>query len=200
MSLYAAQPRRRTAQVVADILFLLWVVGWVWVGLEVHATTSSLGDRGRDLDGAATGLAEGLTGAGDVLENVPVVGEEARAPLDEAADASSQVASAGRDSAESLDRLAFSLGLSIAAIPITVIAVVYVPRRWRFVRESAAGAALRGDDEVDLYALRALLRQPVDVLAGISDDPAGAWRDRDPETLRRLADLERRATGVRGRG
>jgi hypothetical protein len=35
------------------------------------------------------------------------------------------------------------------------------------------------------------------VLARVSDDPAGAWRARDPEVVRRLAELELADVGLR---
>ena len=33
LKLYADTPGRRTAQVVADVLFVLWLVLWVWVAI-----------------------------------------------------------------------------------------------------------------------------------------------------------------------
>ena len=39
MKLYADTPGRRAAQIVADLLFVFWLVLWVWVGNQVHDTT-----------------------------------------------------------------------------------------------------------------------------------------------------------------
>jgi hypothetical protein len=39
LKLYAETPARRTAQVVADLVFVLWVVLWVWVGHAIHDGT-----------------------------------------------------------------------------------------------------------------------------------------------------------------
>jgi hypothetical protein len=36
-------------------------------------------------------------------------------------------------------------------------------------------------------------------LAEVSDDPAGAWRARDPDVVRRLAELELADVGLRPR-
>jgi hypothetical protein len=69
--------------------------------------------------------------------------------------------------------------------------------RWRFVREATAGARfIDAAEDLDLFALRALARQPMHVLARVSDDPAGAWRDRDPEVVTALAGLELRDAGL----
>ena len=77
----------------------------------------------------------------------------------------------------------------------------FVPIRWRFVREATASARfIDAAEDLDLFALRALARQPMYVLAKISDDPAGAWRARDPEVVTALAALELRDCRARGPG
>jgi hypothetical protein len=75
--------------------------------------------------------------------------------------------------------------------------VFFVPVRWRFSREATAGARfIDAAEDLDLFALRALTRQPMYVLAKISDDPAGAWRARDREVVNALAELELRDCGL----
>ena len=69
------------------------------------------------------------------------------------------------------------------------------PRR----RARASGSSTPSED-LDLFALRALARQPMHRLAKISDDPAGAWRRGDPEVVRRLAVLELREVGLKPPG
>ena len=59
MKLFADTPLRRTMQVVADVLFVVWLVLWVWIGTAVHDGTEQLAgprpaDRLRgDVDGRA---------------------------------------------------------------------------------------------------------------------------------------------------
>jgi hypothetical protein len=99
-----------------------------------------------------------------------------------------------------VERLALLLGLSVALIPILIVSVIHLPLRWRFVREATAGARfIDAQEDLDLFALRALANQPMRVLAKVSDDPAGAWRARDPEVVRRLAALELADVGLRPR-
>jgi len=200
MKLYADTPGRRLAQVVADVLVLLWLLAWVWMGVTVHDGTMALADPGRQLDSSAGQLADGLTGAGDRLDDVPLVGDDIATPFDEASGAADRIAAAGRDSVHAVERLAFWLGVSIATIPILIVLAFHLPRRWRFAREATAGARfVDASEDLDLFALRALAHQPMHVLARVSDDPAGAWRSRDPDVVRRLADLELRAAGLRSR-
>ena len=42
-----------------------------------------------------------------------------------------------------------------------------------------------------------MTNQPLHVLAQVSDDPAGGWRDRDPDVVRQLARLRLRDCGLR---
>lgn len=198
MKLFADTPVRRTVQVLADLLFVAWLVLWAWIGTAVHDGTMELAGPARQTDSAASSMADQLRDAGGRLGEAPLVGDELAVPFDKAASASDGIAAAGRDTVEAVERLALLLGLSVALIPILVVAVIHLPIRWRFVREATAGARfIDAQEDLDLFALRALANQPMRVLAKVSDDPAGAWRARDPEVVRRLAALELADVGLR---
>jgi len=198
MKLYADAPARRTLQMFADLLFVGWLVLWVWIGMAVHDGTLELAGPARQTDSAATAMADQFRDAGDKLGEAPLVGDELAVPFDKAAEASDGIASAGRDTVSAVERLALLLGLSVALIPILIAVAIHLPRRWRFIREATAGARfINASEDLDLFALRALANQPMRVLAGVSDDPAGAWRARDPEVVRRLAELELADVGLR---
>lgn len=198
MKLYADRPGQRLLQVVTDVLLLVWLVCWAWVGLQVHDSTLELAAPGHQLTESASGLAGSMRDAGGTLEDIPVVGDEARAPFDDAAGASDRIAEVGEAQVRAVERLAWWLGLVVAAIPILLATAVHVPRRVRFVRRATAGARfVDADADLDLFALRALSRQPLHVLARISDDPAGAWRRGERAVTDRLAELELRSVGLR---
>jgi hypothetical protein len=111
--------------------------------------------------------------------------------------ASQALAAAGRSQVAAVNRLSWVLGISIATIPILTVGVFFLPVRWRFAREATAGARfIDAAEDLDLFALRALARQPMHVLAKVSDDPAGAWRARDSEVVTALAALELRDSGL----
>jgi hypothetical protein len=197
MKLYADAPARRSRQLLADLLFLLWLVLWVWVGHVVQHGTAQLAGVGRQTDESATSLASGLTSAGDSLRDLPVVGGGVAAPFDQMSSASQALADAGRAQATAVTRLAWVLGGSIALIPILSVGVFFVPMRYRFAREATTAARfIDAAEDLDLFALRALARQPMSVLATVSDDPAGAWRARDPVVVTALAALELRDCGL----
>jgi len=198
MKLYAESPGRRTAQVLADLLLVVWLVAWAWAGSVVHDATLELGAPGQQLAESATGLSGALQDAGGTLGDVPLVGDEVQTPFDEASGAADQLAEVGRDQVRSVERLALWLGLSVAAIPIMLGCLLHLPRRVRFVRRATAGARfVDAADDLDLFALRALAHQPMHVLARVSDDPAGAWRRGDRAVTDRLAEIELRSVGLR---
>lgn len=198
MKLYADAPVRRARQQVGDACVLLWVLVWLWAGRAVHDGTLALAGPGRQTDRAATTMADELRDAGGRIGDAPLVGDELAVPFDRAAAASDGLAAAGRDTVEAVERLALLLGLAVALVPVLVVLALHLPARWRFAREATAGARfVDADEDLDLFALRALSRQPMSALAAISDDPAGAWRRRDPDVVRRLAELELADVGLR---
>ena len=80
---------------------------------------------------------------------------------------------------------------------VLIVVVVYLPLRYRFIRQATAGRRfVRSTDDLDLFALRAMARQPLHRLARISEDPVGAWRRGDPRVVRDLAALELRDSGL----
>ena len=182
---------RRTRQITGDVLLLVWVVLCLWLAGVVRDATLALATPGREIEAAGGGLAERLRDAGSAVGDIPLVGDEARSPFDGAGRAADQIAAAGTAQVEAVQDLAFWLGIAVAAIPILVMLLVYLPRRWRFVREATAGQRfIDSSADLDLFALRAMAHQPMHRLARISDDPVRAWRDGRPDVVRALALLE----------
>jgi len=197
MKIYADAPVRRSLQITGDVVLAVWVYLWVRTALVVRDATLSLAEPGRQISDAGGGLAEQLRDAGRSVGAVPLVGDEVRAPFDGAGAAADRIAAAGDAQVEAVETLAFWLGLAVGAIPVLIALAVYLPLRWRFIREATAGSRfVDSTDDLDLFALRAMARQPLHRLARISDDPAGAWRRGDPEVVRELAALELRDSGL----
>jgi len=197
MKIYADTDGRRALQMFGDLLFIGWLYLWVKLGLVVRDATLSLARPGEEIASAGAGLADRLREAGGTVGAIPLVGEGARAPFEGAGGAADRIAAAGTAQVEAVTTLAFWLGLSVGAIPVLVALAVYLPLRWRFVREATAGARfVDGSEDLDLFALRAMARQPLHKLARISDDPTGAWRRGDPEVVGALAALELRDSGL----
>lgn len=197
MKLYADSEGRRLRQLVGDALLLAWLLVWIEIGMAVHDATMRLARPGEEIADAGNGLAERLRDASSVVGDTPLIGDSLQSPFDGAGDAADQIAEAGVAQVEAVGHLANWLGWSVGLIPILVMLAVYLPLRWRFVRRATAGQRfVDAAADLDLFALRALARQPMHRLARISEDPAGAWRRRDPEVVHRLAVLELRDVGL----
>jgi hypothetical protein len=157
-----------------------------------------LAEPGRTLQGAGSGFQEQMRQAGAAVRDVPLLGQQLAEPFTRAGGAGTSIESAGRDLVAAVSHLALLLGWVTALVPILVVALVWALLRVRFVRRASAAQQLIDDAaDLDLFALRALAHQPMRAIARISSDPAGAWRRRDPATIRALAVLELRDSGLR---
>ena len=198
MKIYADGPGRRARQMIGDLLLVLWVLLWLKLAEVVSDATLALAAPGRQIEDAGSGLAGQLRDAGAGVGGIPLVGDDVRTPFDGAGDAADRIAAAGTAQVDAVETLAFWLHVIVAAIPILVVMAVYLPLRLRFAREASAGQRfVDADEDLDLFALRAMAHQPLHRLARISDDPAGAWREKDAEVVRALAVLELRDAGLR---
>jgi hypothetical protein len=201
VKLYADGQLRRSRQVVTDLLVVLWVVVWVQLARVVHDATLALAAPGRTIEAAGGGLAARLRDAGAAVDDVPLVGDRVRSPFEGAGRAADQIASAGASQVAAVQHLAFWLGIVVAAIPVLVVLALWGPARWRFVRQASAGQRfLDSSADLELFALRAMARQPMHRLARISSDPVAAWRAGDREVVRALAVLELQEAGLRPPG
>jgi hypothetical protein len=198
MKLYADLGPRRARQLAGDVLMVLWVLVWVSFGRVVYDSVVKLAGVGESMEDGGTSLAGNLGDAGREAARVPLVGDQLRTPFDRAADAAGALAAAGRTQQEVVGQIALLLAVGTALVPIALVALFWLPRRLAGARR--AGAARRHLDtaaDLDLFALRAVAGQPLHRLAVVSDDPAGAWRRRDPTVVAGLAELELRDMGLR---
>jgi hypothetical protein len=197
MKLYADLDPRRTLQLVGDLLLVIWVAGWIWLAHVVRSATLELATPGRQLEAAGSALGDRLRDAGSTVGGIPYVGDDVGRPFEGAGSSADQLAAAGHSQVQAVESLAFWLGLTVALVPILIALAVYLPLRIRFVLRATAGQRfLDSAADLDLFALRALANQPLHVLARISDDPAAAWRDKDPDIVRRLAAVELKDAGL----
>ncbi|GAB2761740.1 membrane protein [Terrabacter sp. 28] len=198
MRFYAHSPARRTRQIVADVLMLLWIGVWVYAGRQVHDTVQALRAPADSITSAGRSVNGALTGAGDQAGQIPLVGDQLRTWLTQAAGSGTTLEQAGTSMADTVETLALGLGLATALVPILAVLCVWLWVRVRFVRNATRSQRfIDAGEDLDLFALRAMATQPMRTLAKVSDDPAGAWRRQDRDVIRRLALLELRDQGLR---
>jgi hypothetical protein len=201
MKLYADRPLRATNQLLGDLLVVVWVIFWVWLARLVHEKVGDLAGPGRDAEDAGRNLARSLSDAARRVDDIPLAGDKLRQPFDDGASSGRDFASAAQSYQDAVANLAMFTAIAVAVIPIVVLLVSWLPRRISWI--SAASAAKRllragGSDDraTDLFALRALVNQPLKALAKVTPDPAQAWRDQDPAVLDDLAELELAQLGL----
>lgn len=196
---YAETPARRSRQIMADLLAALAFLLCFWLGSSVHDMTAKLAGPGRTLESAGSDLADQFTDAGTAASDVPLVGGQLQDALERGSAAGHSIEDAGIEQQRAVGTLATTLGWVSGGTPALVVLALWLPRRLRYARRAGHAHRLRGTGAgLDVFAFRALARQPVSVLARLPKDPAAGWRERDPEVIAALADLELRQLGLRG--
>lgn len=196
MKLYADTPLRRHRQILADVGFVVWIVVWLFLAAKLYDLVVMLGTPGVAIESAGSSIRENMVGAGDAVNGVPVVGDTARAPFDRMSEAGQAIADAGRGQQEAVSKLAWFAAFCVAAAPIATLAVIWLPLRVRFIRRANASQRFIDAADVELFAVRALVNQPVSQLAAIDPDPVARWRQGDVKVIRALARLELRDEGL----
>jgi hypothetical protein len=197
MTWYSEIPARRTRQILGDAWLVLWSALWIWIAVRLHELVMNLAAPGLAVSESATDLSDRFASAGETLAGVPLIGGALQSPFDGMSGASVSIAEAGQASADAVSVLARFLAIALAILGIASWAMLWVPIRVAFIRRAtAARRFLDSTDDLDLFALRAMARQPLHLLARISDDPAGAWRRGDRDVIAELASLELRSEGL----
>lgn len=198
MKVYSDFAGRRTRQIVADVLALAAIALWVWFGYTVFTLVNALAAFGVQMEDAGAGFAQAMSDVGETLGGIPLIGPGIRVPFDGASAAGGTLEAAGQAQQDAVLQLALTLGIGTAALPVLMILLVWLVPRILFIRRAGrATAVVSADAGLDLLALRALTTQKLSAITTIDPDALGAWRRGEPEVVRRLAQLELRAAGVK---
>ena len=195
MKLYAEVAWMRTRQILGDLATVVWIAVWLLIGKWITTLVDRLQGPGRTLEESGSGFARNLSSIAERVPEVPLIGDDLRAPFHAAAHAGTSLASAGQTHQDVVHTLALWLGVLIAVIPIGYVLLKYVPSRMRWIREATAAARLRIDaDDLQLFAIRAVATKPLYELRRVCEDPGRALTERDYEPL---ASLELQSLGLR---
>lgn len=198
MKLYADRAPTALRQLLTDVFVLVWIYLWVKLGMALFDYIQKLAAPGRKLEGAGTGLADNLQGAGDKINGVPGVPDSVAAPFTSAANAARSLADAGREQQQIVNDLAWIMSVLVIAVPVALVVLLWLPLRIRWMRRAGSAARLRTVTAGrDLLALRALATQPLGKLVKIDPDIAALWRKGDKQAVEALATLELRSLGLR---
>jgi len=191
MRWYAANPDRRTAQVMTDLAVVGWFVLCLWLANGVQSRFDDLADQIRQAETATANISQGLSQAGEFLGGVPLVGDQVREPFDAAAGASDNLGAATLESADRTERAGTWLAVVLVIGLFTPVGIPYGRRRIRKAREAGRIEVLaRTEAGVDLLAVRALMSLPAHEVAAAVPDAADGWRRRDPAVMAALVQLQ----------
>ncbi|WP_052462662.1 hypothetical protein [Nigerium massiliense] len=197
MNLYARRSWMLVRQIASDIFFIVWGVAWWFISRGVDASVRAIAEPSRQVAAAMRQVRDNVGGAAARMGEIPYVGGDVREPFDAAGHNIDSVIASADGQVATIEHAATVLGWVIFLVPVAVLLVMWLPRRIRFARTSAATKALMAQDYgADLLALRALANQPVTELRRVSSDPVAAWRSGDGAAIAALADLELARTGV----
>lgn len=197
MGLYARPSRRLVGQLAADGFVATWAVGWAFAGRLVHAAIQALAEPLRQAARMTGDLKTQVADAAGHVGSVPVAGTSLRPPLDGMVGNLDGIIAAATAQVAWLEGASVLAGWATFLAPVGFVVALWLPRRLRFAaRSKATRDLLQGGDSADLLALRALANRRLTDLTAISADPLGDWRRGDPETIRRLRDLELVDAGV----
>jgi hypothetical protein len=195
VKLYAETAGLRARQLLGDLAVLAWTAAWVAAGLTLYRLVEKLAAPGARVEQAGSNLAADVAEIQQKVGRLPVVGGDLQDPFGRLAGVGRTLADAGATQQEVVHQLALWLGVVVAAVPIAVLLVAWLPRRVAWAREAGAAARLRLDGaDLQLFALRAVANRPLRELHRVTPDPAGDLRAGEYEAL---ADLELRALGLR---
>ncbi len=198
MKIYSDFAGRRTGQIAVDVIAVVLIGAWIWLGVALYALVMNLAAFGVQMEQAGAGFRETMTDVGENLGGVPLIGDGIRIPFDGASSAGQALQEAGQSQQDAVQSLALGLGFGIAALPTLTILLLWLIPRIRFAQKAATAKSLiAGGVGIDLLALRALSNQSLAVLGRVDGDPVSAWRRGDDAVIRQLAQLELRSSGVR---
>lgn len=195
--IYAQRRGRMLGQLASDLFVGFWVVLWWFVGRATEHTVDAIATPARRSGDAARQLRDQIREAAEQTGRVPGLGAELRKPFDGAVGSLQDVITAADDQVASVERAGLLLGWLVFLIPVVLLLVIWLPVRLRFfLRARAAQRFLDAEADLDLFALRAMVGQPMHVIARISDDPVAAWRRGDRQVIHALAAVELRRSGL----
>lgn len=198
MGFYARRPGRAVGQILVDLFIVGWAVLWWHVGQVVKSTVDAVAEPARAARTSTATLSDQVRQAADQVARVPYLGDDLRRPFDDAVRSLGDVVTSADQQIASIERAALVLGWTVFAIPVVVLVIIWLPARVRFfLRARASQRFIDAQPDLDLFALRAMVVQPMHVIARISDDPVSAWRRGDRDVIDALAGVELRRSGLK---
>ena len=177
----------RLHQIATDVGVVVWIIVWIRIGVFMKSLFDKLAGPGETIEGAGASFSSTMSDVGERMADIPGFGDALQAPFDTASDAGLRLQEAGEGQQTLVHRIAWWLGFLLAAIPIVLILIRYLPGRLSWIREASAAHRLRIDSaDLQLFALRAITNRPLHELRRACADPAAAFAQGDYAPLARF--------------
>ncbi len=178
LKLYPDVPSRRQATIARDLVVLLALLFFAWMGFKTYDAVDALKVLGSGVETAGTSLQSGFQSVAGVLGGLPIVGGGLAGALQDAgAGTGGELADLGRQGVQRIHELAIILGLFVFCLPAFVVLLAALPRRIRQVRRLTAASVVlanpQDEDRRRLLAMRAGFVLPYGVLLKYTRDPLG---------------------------
>lgn len=195
MVIYDARPVRLAGQVLFDVVVIAGGVIAVLLGRALTASISGLADIGTRVQSEGSAFQEQLAKTAKALGKIPFAGDTVSAPLRQASKNAGKIADAGSQQHDATVHVAHLVGGSVIVILLLVLLLTWVRYRGRFIRMATATSRVAGTPAgTELLAVRGLQRAAA---ATLGADVVDRWRRREADTVTALANVERRACGLR---
>ncbi len=198
MAIYARKSSIFCRQFLSDIFVALWVLIWCLIARVVYRYIVACAAPFRSLSESSGDLAEDFTHSAQEIGQLPLLGQRLAGLLSNTHHSLIAMSEAADRYVVAIERTSWIAAILVAVIPVALVIAIWLPRRYRFIKESRA--LVRFVDEqpdLDLIALRGLAHLPMSTLAQISSDPVGRWRARDHLVIEALASAQLKQEGIR---
>jgi len=174
----------RLGYILADTAALLWVVLWLSIGDFVYNAVMTLQSIGNGLVANGNSVNSAVTRLQNDVATLPLVGSNLRDAFNALHGPPQTLIQTGNDELQAVAHLATTLGVVVAAIPILIALLNFIPWRVRrtrgfrnldhMLRQPGAGAV---STTMQVLAGRAIYTLPYDRLLDYSSDPIREWRE-----------------------
>jgi hypothetical protein len=188
MRYYPAVPGPRRRAIIGDVVVVVLVAFFAWLGITVDDTFDDVASLGHGVQQAGTSVQGGFENAGGLLADVPIVGDRLQDAFTEVGAATGgNTAALGARGASAVEDTARLLGWVTFALPTLLVLVWAVPRRVVRARRLTAAERVLADanstERRRLLAMRAAYGLPYETLLAHTPDPFGALADGHYEPL-----------------
>jgi hypothetical protein len=203
LKLYPDEPGRKARWIGADVIAILWLGFWSFLGYYVHQFIELLQAIPDAVNRAGSSLDEPIQKAISAASQIPIFGGAIVDRLQNASNATAGRAHAVAAAVANLiDIAALSIALLVAVPPILLVIGFYGYTRWRASREMGSAKtvveiAVRdhpGEQLNEALARRAMVVVPYRRLAKVTPDPLGELQSGHYDVL---AAESLRAAGLR---